>query len=288
MTTTHKNKYVREGYIVLDSWFSEDWNPIRTGLKGRPEVYPENFIEFCSRLRFIQQLTFRELEGILLALKNYLNLPKVANFTTLWRRIVKNAKVKQYNFTNKKYKYLILDSSGMSQVKRSGYMAYKWQTRRNFTKIHFGINENHEIIFFDVTQEKGGGDAKIALKNLKQLKVLPKKLFGDGGYDRIELFDFCYKNQIQTAIPIRKNAKPKLLAEPLRYKEFKLQQIDFNLWKELSNYKIRTAVERSFSAFKRRFGDACRSLKYELQSVFRMVQCFVWLQNIIGGEHLCN
>lgn len=145
MTKPLQNKYVREGYIVLDSWLSENWTPKKTGLKGRPQIYPENFIEFCSRLRFIQQLTFRELEGFLLALKKYLKIPKVAVFTTLWRRIIKNANVKQNNFTNKRYKYLIVDSSGMSQVKRSGYMAYKWETRRKFTKIHFGINENHEV-----------------------------------------------------------------------------------------------------------------------------------------------
>lgn len=283
-----QNKYVREGYIVLDSWFSENWNPIKTGLKGRPEIYPENFIEFCSILRFIQQLTFRELEGFLLALSKYLQIPRVANFTTLWRLIVKNVKVIQYNFTNKKYKFLIVDSSGMSQVKRSGYMAYKWQTRRNFTKIHFGINENHEVIFFDVTKEKGGGDAKVALKNLKQLGELPKYFYGDGGYDKNELFDFCYEHGIKPVIPVRKNAKAKPLAHPLRAKEIKSQKNDFKLWKEKNNYSIRTSVERSFSAFKRRFGDACRSLKYELQSVFRMILCFVWLQNIEGGEHLCN
>jgi len=191
MTNPLNNKYVKEGYIVLDSWFSENWNPKKTSLRGRPEIYPENFIEFCSRLRFINQFSFRELEGFLLSLSNYLKLPRVADFTTLWRRIVQKAKVKQYNFTNKKYKYLIVDSSGMSQVKRSGYMAYKWKTRRSFTKIHFGINENHEIIFFDVTQEKGGSDSKIALRNLKQLKQLPERIYVDGGYDKNELFDFC-------------------------------------------------------------------------------------------------
>lgn len=58
-------------------------------------------------------------------------------------------------------------------------MQYKWQNQRQFTKIHFGINEN----------------------------------------------------QIQTVILIHKSANPKLLANPLRYKKFKLQQIDFNLLK---------------------------------------------------------
>ena len=288
MKAHNRNKYVHEGFIVLHSWLSQEWQPVQTGCKGRPEIYPENFIEFCSRLRFIHQLTFRELEGFLLALSNYLKLPRVAVYTTLWRRIVQKAEVKQHNFTNKKYKYLIVDSTGMSQVKRSGYMAYKWKTRRSFTKIHFGINERHEVVFFDVTTEKGGGDAKIALRNLKEISIFPKKIFGDGGYDAIELFDFCYKNQIQTVIPIRKNAKPKILAQPLRYREFTLQQIDFDLWRYFSDYGLRTAVERSFSAFKRRFGDACRSLKYELQSVFRMVQCFVWLQNLTDREDLCN
>jgi len=287
MKKTHKNKYVYEGFIVLHSWFNQEWRPERTGHKGRPEIYPEKFIEFCSRLRFINQLSFRALQGLLKALQNYLKIPIIANYTTLWRRIVQNAKVKQ-QFTSKKYKYLIVDSSGMSQVKRSGYMAYKWQTRREFTKIHFGINENHEVVFFDVTKEKGGGDGTIALKNLKKLKILPKRFYGDGGYDKNELFDYCYKQGIKTIIPVRKNAVAKPLAHPLRAKEIKSQKSDFNLWKKENEYNIRTSVERSFSAFKRRFGDACRSLKYELQSVFRMVECFVWLQNLTGAEHLCN
>lgn len=284
---TPKNKYIYEGFILLHSWLDQEWEPLCTGRKGRPEVYPENFIEFCSRLRFINQFSFRALQGFLEVLQHYLKIPKIANYTTLWRRIVLKAQV-EHCFTKKKYKYLIVDSSGMSQVSRSGYMQYKWQTRRNYTKIHFGINENHEVIFFDVTKEKGGGDAKIALKNLMQLEDLPESFYADGAYDKNELFDFCYEYGIKPVIPIRKNAKAKPLAHPLRAKEIKLQKSDFNLWKKENEYDIRTSVERSFSAFKRRFGDACRSLKYELQSVFRMVQCFVWLQNLTGGEHLCN
>jgi len=282
-----QNKYVYEGFIVLHSWFGQEWQPVRTGRKGRPEIYPENFIEFCSRLRFILGLSFRSLQGFLVSLNDYFKIPKVANYTTLWRRIVSKAQVK-HCFTKKKYKYLIVDSSGMSNVKRSGYMQYKWQTRREFTKIHFGINENHEVVFFDVTKEKGGGDSKIALKNLKQLKQVPERFYADGAYDSNELFDLCHELNIKPVIPVRKNAKAMPLSHPLRAKEIKAQKSDFNLWKQENNYDVRTSVERSFSAFKRRFGDACRSLKYELQSVFRMVQCFVWLQGIEEGEHLCN
>jgi len=282
-----KNKYIYEGFIVLHSWIDQEWKPLRTGRKGRPEIYPEKFIEFCSRLRFINQLSFRSLQGFLEALQKYLKLPKIADYTTLWRRIVPKAQIKQV-FTKKQYKYLIVDSSGMSKVSRSGYMQYKWQTRREFTKIHFGINENHEVVFFDVTKEKGGGDAKIALKNLKQLYYKPQRFYADGAYDKNDLFDYCHKFGIKPVIPVRKNAKAKPLAHPLRAKEIRLQKSNFDLWKEENDYSIRTSVERSFSAFKRRFGDACRSLRYELQSVFRMVECFVWLQNLNGGEHLCN
>jgi len=285
MKKTLQNKYIHEGFIVLHSWFGQEWKPLRTGRKGRPEIYPENFIEFCSRLRFINHFSFRALQGFLEALKKYLKLPKIISYTTLWRRIVAKAQVK-HSFTKKKYKYLIVDSSGMSKVSRSGYMQYKWQTRREFTKIHFGINENHEVIFFDVTKEKGGGDAKIALKNLKQLDQSPERFYGDGAYDKNELFDYCDEFGIKPVIPVRKNAKSKPLAHPLRAKEIKLQKSNFSLWKEKNRYVDRTSVERTFSAFKRRFGDACRSLKYELQSVFRMVECFVWLQNLNWGEHL--
>lgn len=285
MKKTLQNKYIHEGFIVLHSWLSQEWQPARTGKKGRPEIYPEKFIEFCSRLRFINHFSFRALQGFLEALKKYLNLPKIISYITLWRRIVAKAQVKR-QFTSKKYKNLIVDSSGMSKVSRSGYMQYKWQTRREFTKIHFGINENHEVIFFDVTKEKGGGDAKIALENLEQLTELPERFYGDGAYDEKNLFDFFHKFGIKPVIPVRKNAIAKPLAHPLRAKEIKSQKKDFELWKKENNYVDRTSVERTFSAFKRRFGDACRSLKYELQSVFRMVECFVWLQNLTGGEHL--
>lgn len=287
MKKHHLNKYTYEGFILLHSWFEQEWSPLRTGRKGRPEIYPENFIEFCSRLRFILHLSFRELEGFLRGLNNYFQLPEIADYTTLWRRIVLKAQVKQ-SFTSKQFQYLIVDSTGMSKVSRSSYMQHKWQTRREFTKIHFGINEKHEVVFFDVTKEKGGGDSKIALKNIKQLTHYPLCLYGDGAYDKNELFDFCDKVGIKPIIPIRKNAKAKCLAHPLRAKEIKSQKSDFKLWKQNNNYNLRTTVERAFSAFKRRFGDACRSLKYELQSVFRMVQCFVWLQNLKRGEYLCN
>ncbi|USN44102.1 MAG: hypothetical protein H6500_06975 [Candidatus Woesearchaeota archaeon] len=83
-------------------------------------------------------------------------------------------------------------------------------------------------------------------RHLRELTIFPEKLFGDGGYDAIILFDFCYKNQIQTIIPIRKNAKPKILAQPLRHRESTLQQIDFDLWKYFSEYGLRTAVGRIF------------------------------------------
>ena len=287
MKKTHKNKYIHEGFIVLHSWFDQEWQPLRTGCRGRPEIYPEKFIEFCSRLRYINQFSFRALEGFLEALQSYLSIPRIANYTTLWRRIVQKAQVKQ-SFTSKKYKYLIVDSSGMSNVKRSGYLQYKWRTRREYTKIHFGINEFQEIVFFDVTKEKGGSDSKIALDNIKQLNYYPERLYGDGGYDNRELFNLCYELGIKPVIPVRKNAKAKTLAQPLRAREIRAQKDNFEQWKLDNNYGLRTGVERSFSAFKRRFGDACRSLKYELQSVFRMVQCFVWLQNINGGEYLCN
>ena len=48
MTNPLNNKYIKEGYIILHSWFGQEWSPIKTGNKGRPEIYPENFIEFCS------------------------------------------------------------------------------------------------------------------------------------------------------------------------------------------------------------------------------------------------
>ena len=273
------NKYVKEAYIILDSWNLEQWQPFRTGCKGRPEIYPSNFIDFCSRLRCVLHLSFRALQGFLEFLQLHLEIPYVPDYSTLWRRIIQKTIVSQ-QFTTKKYNYLIADSSGMSKTTRSGYLDYKWRTRRDFIKIHFGINEFQEIVFFDVTTEKNGSDSEIALQQLQNLSHIPKRFYGDGGYDRKEIFKLCNELGIKPVIPVRKNAKAKPLAEPLRAKEIKAQKEDLERWKIENDYFLRTAVERAFSSFKRRFGDSCRSLKYELQSVFRMIECFVWLQNL--------
>lgn len=274
-----QNRYVQEAYIILDSWNLELWKPVKTGFKGRPEIYPSEFIDFCSRLRCVMHLSFRALQGFLEFLKSSMYIPEIPNYSTLWRRIIKNTTVSQ-QFTSKKYNYLIADSSGMSKTTRSGYLDYKWKTRREFIKIHFGINEFQEVVFFDVTTEKNGSDSKIALQQLENLSHMPEKFYGDGGYDNRKLFKLCSELGIKPVIPVRKNAKAKPLAEPLRAKEIKAQKEDFEQWKIDNNYSMRTAVERAFSSFKRRFGDSCKSFKYELQSVFRMIECFVWIQNL--------
>ena len=278
----HKNKYVREGYILFQSGKEVNWNNSLEENKnkiGRPYEYPNSFITFSSYLRFILKLPFRQLQGSLMSLNEFFKFPKIANYSTFQRRIIKKAKV-QNKFLDKNLDTLIVDSSGMTKITRSEYILSKHRTRRPYKKIHFGVNEKGQIIIFSITDEKNGSDSKQSLEFLKDLEVKPKSFYGDGAYDTYDNFEYCYQEDIKPVIPIRSDAIYKWLKAPLRSKELFLQRNDFDKWKKENNYNLRQTVERTFSSFKRRLGSSVRSLKYEEESLSRMVESYNFIQSI--------
>ena len=279
MTNTPNDKYVEEGYIVLHTGAELAWNPKKSGKPGRPPVYPEEFVRFASHLRFVYHLGFRQLEGFLRALKPYFAFPDIADYSTLWRRIVKKAPIKKH-FTNQPYNTIIVDGTGVSKVSRSEYLLQKWSKRRSYLKVHFGVNEHGDVIFHEITPQKGGSEPRIAYQGLEQLPTPPARFAGDGAFDYRSLFEYCYEQGIEPVIPVRSNARPRPLSEPLRAREIRKQQQDMEQWKREKEYKIRMVVERTISAFKRRFGSAARALKYEEASISRMLESFTMLQNI--------
>ena len=91
------------------------------------------------------------------------------------------------------------------------------------------------------------------------------EFFGDGSFDKNELFDFCDKHAIDPIIKIRENADPdaegswKRSAEVKKYKK-----LGYKKWAKQKKYGRRwTGTEGIFSAVKKIYGERVRAHKVE-------------------------
>lgn len=274
---TLNKRYVHEGYILFSPHAVNAWVSPKPNGRGRPFVYCKGLICFSARIRSILRLGFRQLQGALEALKQLFPIKQIADYTTLWRRVVRlgdNLILREDEANT-----IIIDSTGMSKQERGFHLGQKWRKRRDFIKLHLAVDENGKVKVSLVTPERGGGDAAVGERMLSNLKA--KKLLADGSYDSKKIFKQCEKKNIIAGIPTRRNACPKPLADPLRTKTIKEQRKDMDKWKKKVKYKDRWIIERTISAFKRRFGDATRAKEYHQQSVNNMMATFMLLQAVI-------
>jgi len=265
---------VREGFIFFDFSGFERWS-VREGRRGRPRVYSEGLIRFASGLRAVLRGGYRQLEGVLHAISRLVGVSLVPDYTTLWRRILRQGAELTFS-TNERANTLILDSTGVTQVSRSGHLAQKWRAHRPYLKLHFAVDGEGRVHAALVTDQKGG-DASTGLKLLKGLQA-PERLLADGAYDSYEIFKHCRKHRIKPGIPVRQNARNKPLGAPLRTRTRQEQQENINEWKKRVHYKDRWTVESRFTGFKRRFGDATRARKHHQASTNTLLNAFITTQ----------
>lgn len=269
-------KYVREGFILFHPDALDSWEVQMKNGRGRPFTYCDKLIQFAVRIRSVFRLGYRQVEGMLTAMIPLLPLPNIADYTTLWRRAMQQG---EYLQTNKHdADIIILDSTGMSKQARGFHLGQKWRKRRDYIKLHVAVDEDGNVLIAKVTSEKGGSDAKIGEQMLSILH--PKQVLADGAYDSKRFFRMCEKEIIDPGIPVRRNARPKPLADPLRARTIKAQRSDLEKWKEKVGFNRRWTVERTFGAFKRRHGDATRAKKYHQQSINNMMSTFILLQRV--------
>ena len=70
------NKYVKEGELYLDFGFLKTWNKelkiLNKKKQGAKYVYPDSLIRFCSVLKVVFGLGFRQEQGSLQSLSRYI------------------------------------------------------------------------------------------------------------------------------------------------------------------------------------------------------------------------
>lgn len=86
----YNEKLVKRGEVYISLDFLENWDEelekMNKGKVGRPYIYPETFIYFLGFLHIVF-LPFRQLEGFLRRLSEYIPRLKTLDYSTIYNEI---------------------------------------------------------------------------------------------------------------------------------------------------------------------------------------------------------
>ena len=252
---------VKRGEFYLCFDFLDNWDhEIKTMNKekrGRPFKYPRSFIAFTTFLKTGFSLQYRQTEGVLRALSQYIPKIKPADYTTLWRRI--NRISLELPSTNQENVVVAIDSTGIKVTNRGEWMREKWKRHRGWIKVHIAVDvETNELLAIEVTNERTGDNAvaeKLIMQADRNVKSI-KKVLADGAYDTRAIFNLLKKRGIEAGIKIRKNASTRSRGSFYRARCVRERnRLGEEQWKKKKEYGKRWAVETYFSAAKRLLGE---------------------------------
>ena len=195
----------RRGDITV--WFTEEaiqsWTSGSTGKKGRPQKYSNLAIETCLFLRLVCSLPLRQTEGFARSLVRLMGLSlSVPDYSTLSKRSI-NLELSALAQTLKPGSHLIIDSTGLKVYGKDEWHQDKHRVnaRRTWRKLHIVIDEKHQIIAYDIT-DNSKGDPTVAVDLLEQIEHSFNVVMGDGAYDSVNLTNAILNKQSDASIVI--------------------------------------------------------------------------------------
>ncbi|CAD7770360.1 Transposase DDE domain protein [Candidatus Methanoperedenaceae archaeon GB50] len=164
-------------------------------------------------------LPLRQMEGFLRKLSEYIPELKVADYSTVCKRLRKL----DFELSSNLGEDLVvaIDSSGMKITNRGEWIRHKWKTRKGWIKAHIAIDvKTRKLLALKITDERTG-DGKMLKPLVKQIKGRGgeiSRVYGDGGYDSRENFNYLAENNVEPVIKIRSNSSTKSRGSPSRAK----------------------------------------------------------------------
>ena len=96
-------------------------------------------------------------------------------------------------------------------------------------------------------------------------------MYGDGGYDSKENFNYLADNDIEPVIKTRKDASTQARGSPSRARMVReVRKLGYEGWRDKYKYGYRWMVETFFSGVKRVFGETCKAKTIE--GIFKEVE----------------
>jgi len=285
-------KYTQEVLLYFSFDFLKTWEEeikqLNNKKNGKRFEYPNSLIEFCGKTKFIFGIGWRQVKGILCALKNWIPIPKIPSKSQINNRFNLLDFDMEDTLVINNSQNIAIDSSGLKLRFSGQWVRDKHREKKPYLKIHVAVNtKTKQAVAMELTDD-GIADIscarKLILKSEKISKI--KKSFMDGAYDKIKLWTWCENKNIDPRIRLRKNAKPQGFSE--RSKQAKrMKKIGMENWKKERGMGERVHVEGFYSVFKRRFGEFfwARKIKNIIQEIkFKIRLCNQLILNCFLSE----
>lgn len=263
---------VRRGELYLNVDWVDSWDDelarMNGGKRGRPYGYPETMMDFLGAARALLSLGYRQLEGFLRGLSRILPRVKPADYTTLWWRIA-DRDVDVAVPPGDGPVVIAVDSTGIKVTNRGEWMREKWHRHRGWIKVHVAVDVKGGVLALEVTDDRVGDTTMFpAVVDGAERAVGPGRIvetLADGAYDSRANFQLLEDKRMRPGIRIKDGANAKSLgmsARPRAVRE--LRRLGYDGWRDAHGYGKRWAVEWTFSAVKRIFGESVRARRRDL------------------------
>ncbi len=264
------NKYIKEGYLYLSFDFLDTWNKelnkLNKNKEGARYQYPESLIRFCSTLKVVFRLGYRQEQGALQSLQKWMHIPNVISYSQMQRRMTKIGLDLVKSLAKQEDAQIIaIDSTGIKLYNSGEWIREKHKKRKPFLKLHIAVNvKTKQAVAIEVTEDNVG-DSKLGLKLIdraRKIKRVAKGLF-DGAYDNYEIWNGLNARGIKPLIRLRKNAVINYKESETRSQAVKCYIGNEKEWVKATGFGQRWQDESWISSYKRRFGEHCYSIKTE-------------------------
>jgi len=203
----------------LENW-NEELNKMNSGKAGRPFKFPQTFMHFLAFLH-VAFLPLRQMEGFLRKLSEYIPRLKVADYSTICKRLRKLDFELPYGSLGEDL-VVAVDSSGMKVTSRGEWIRHKWKTRMGWIKVHIAVDvKTKHLLALEITDERTG-DGKMLKPLIEDVKERGKNVtmvYADGGYDSRENFNYLAGNDIEPVIKTRRMLQRELEVHHLELKK---------------------------------------------------------------------
>ncbi len=259
--SVYNKQLVKRGEYLLDLDWVESWDAelveMNEGKLGHPYEYPESLIRLQA-VWHTHRLDYRAIEGVTKQLCEMAKLPAYNDYTTANRRV--NQLDISFDIPVGKQLVLFSDGTGFQAIEGGEYLRSKYgkKNRRWIQVVILGDTRTKEPVSFEVnilpTSEPDS--AQRQLDKLTKAGVDIKAFGGDGGFDKLSLWNHLEQKQIQPIIKSQKNARDDTVSQTRNQQVKNIKKHGYTAWANEIKYGTRwPATEGVFSAIKRIYGE---------------------------------
>ncbi len=257
----YNEQLVKRGEYLLDLEWVSGWNDeleeMNRNKVGSPYQYPESMI-WTQAVWHTHKLPYRLIEGITRQLYRMAQLPACNDYTTINRRV--NKLDISFDVPSGKKLVLFGDGSGFQAIEGGEYLRSKYgkKNRRWIQVIILGDPETKEPVSFEVNliPSSEPESAQRQLAKLIDNGVDIEAFGGDGGFDKLKLWEHLELEGIRPIIKSQKNARDDGESQTRNKQVKELKEHGYKTWASKRRYGTRwPATEGIFSAIKRMYGE---------------------------------